>query len=112
MSEVNGTEPGMPSRHQDECVECKNAKLIRALSEKLEGIGLKSRLVVYSGGSHYDDHVEEVVVMNPAAPQRGEMRVGDDGSVTWEYFGSLDDSGIGEVIEQITNALSATGRRM
>jgi hypothetical protein len=112
VDQVNGTAPGVPSSQQGECAECRNARRIRTLAESLEGRGLKSRLVAYSGGSHYDDHVEEIVVTNPAARERGEMRVGDDGSVTWEYFGTLDDAGAGKILDEITNALSATGLQM
>jgi hypothetical protein len=112
VNQVNGTAPGVPSSQQGECAECRNARVIRALAESLEGRGLKSRLVAYSGGSHYDDHVEEIVVTNPVARERGEIRIGDDGSVTWEYFGTLDDAGAGKILDEITNALGATGLQM
>lgn len=49
--------------------------------------------------------VEVVVVTNPAALERGEFRVGDDGGVTWEYWGQLDESGAGQILDTITNAL-------
>jgi hypothetical protein len=112
VDKVNGTAPGVPSSQKGECPECMNARRIRALAESLEGHGLKSRLVAYSGGSHYDDHVEEIVITNPAARERGEIRVGDDGSVTWEYFGSLDDASVGQILDQVTNALGANDQRM
>lgn len=48
---------------------------------------------------------------NPAARERGEVRVGDDGSVTWEYFGKLDEAGVSKILDEITNALRATGVR-
>jgi hypothetical protein len=89
-----------------------NARLIRALAERLEGCGLSSHLVSYSGGAHDDEHIEGIVVTNPVARERGEVRVGDDGSVTWEYFGKLDDAGVGKILDEITNALRATGLRI
>jgi hypothetical protein len=89
-----------------------NARLIRELAERLKGRGLNSRLVTYPGDAHGDEHVEEIVVINPVARERGEVRVGDDGSVTWEYFGKLDNAGVGKILDEITNALRATGLRM
>jgi len=63
------------------------------LASRLEGRGLDPRLVAYPGDLGDDERVEEIVIVNPAALERGEVRVGDDGSVTWEYFGSLDEAG-------------------
>jgi hypothetical protein len=113
VNQVNGSAPGMPSsQEQGGCADCMNAWLIRALAERLEGRGLNSHLVTYTGGAHGDEHVEEIVVTNPVARERGEVRVGDDGSVTWEYFGKLDDAGVSKILDEITNALRATGLRM
>jgi len=79
---------------------------MRSLAGKLESRGLDARIVTYSGDAHEDDEdVEVVVVTNPAAPERGEFRVGDDGSVTWEYWGKLDEAGADRILETITNAL-------
>lgn len=82
-----------------------------ALAGKLESRGLDSRLVTYPGDAH-DDDIEEIVITNPAARERGEVRVGDDGSVTWEYFGKLDKVGAGEILDEVTNALRAAGVRV
>jgi hypothetical protein len=72
-----------------------NGELARMLMSRLEDRGLDSRLVGYRGDTGDDEWVEEIVIVNPAARERGEVRVGDDGSVTWEYFGSLDEAGRG-----------------
>jgi hypothetical protein len=56
-------------------------------------------------------HVVEIVVTNPAARQRGEVRIGDDGGVTWEYFGEMDDAGLSKILDDVINALRATGIR-
>jgi hypothetical protein len=72
--------------------------------------GLNTRLVTYPGIAQDEEHIEEIVVTNPAARERGVVRVGDDGSVTWEYFGELDN--VGEILDEVTNVLRATGLRM
>jgi hypothetical protein len=68
--------------------------------------------VAYPGDPGDDEHVEEIVITNPAARERGEVRVGDDGSVTWEYFGRLDEAGVASILDDVTNALRATGMRL
>jgi len=79
---------------------------MRSLAGKLESRGLDARIVTYSGDAHEDDEdVEVVVVTNPAAPERGEFRVGDDGGVTWEHRGKLDEAGASRILDTITNAL-------
>jgi hypothetical protein len=90
---------------------CMNGELARLLAKKLEGRGLDSRLVTYPGDADDDERVEEIVIVNPTARERGEVRVGDDGSVTWEYFGKLDEAGVSNVVDEVTNALRATGVR-
>lgn len=95
------------------CTRCAGSRLLRVLAKKLEGRGLASRLVDYPEEMHDGgEHVEEVVVVNPAARERGEVRVGDDGSVTWEYFGKLDEAGVEKILDEATNALRATGLRL
>jgi hypothetical protein len=88
-----------------------NGELARMLARKLESRGLDSRLMTYPGDAPDDEHVEEIVIVNPAARERGEVRVGDDGSVTWEYFGKLDEAGVSRIVDEVTNALRATGVR-
>jgi hypothetical protein len=88
-----------------------NGELARMLASRLEGRGLDPRLVAYPGDPGEDEGIEQIVVVNPAAPERGEVRVGDDGSVTWEYFGSLDEAGVSNILDEVTNALRATGVR-
>jgi hypothetical protein len=88
-----------------------NGELARMLVKKMESRGLDSRLVAYPSDADDDEHVEEIVITNPAARERGEVRVGDDGSVTWEYFGKLDEAGVSNIVDEVTNALRATGMR-
>jgi hypothetical protein len=90
---------------------CMNGELARLLVRKLESRGLDCRLVTYPGDADDDEHVEEIVIVNPAARERGEVWVGDDGSVTWEYFGKLDEAGVSSIVDEITNALRARGVR-
>jgi hypothetical protein len=89
-----------------------NGVLARMLVSRLEDCGLDSRLVGYRGETGDDERVEEIVIVNPAARERGEVRVGDDGSVTWEYFGSLDEAGVTKIVDAVTSALQATGVRL
>lgn len=79
------------------------------LAGRLEARGLEPRLVTYPSEG---ERVEQIVIVNPAAPERGEVRVGDDGSVVWEYFGSLDKPGVAKILDEVTNALRATGVRL
>jgi hypothetical protein len=90
---------------------CENGELLRMLAKKLESRGLDYRLVTYPGGTGEDQHIEEIVVINPAARERGEIRVCDDGGVTWEYFGKIDEAGVDKILDDATNALRATGLR-
>jgi hypothetical protein len=95
---------------QSERTKCVTGRLIRVLGEKLESRGLEFRLVTYLGDESQDRHVEQIVVTNPRSPERGEVRVSDDGSVTWEYLGTLDDGGgAGGILDEIINALRASG---
>jgi hypothetical protein len=88
---------------------CLNGELAEMLVDRLEARGLEARLVTYPG---VGERVEQIVIVNPAALERGEVRVGDDGSVVWEYFGSLDKPGVAKILDEVTNALRATGVRL
>jgi len=90
------------------CAQCMSSEPLRILARKLESRGLDARVVIYPGGEP-DEHVEEIVITNPASRERGEIRVGDDGSFTWEYFGKLDDAGISKFLDEVTNALRSPG---
>jgi hypothetical protein len=104
--------PDMPAAQgHDDCARCAPSRLLRVVAETLESRGLDSRLVDYPGDADDDEHVEEIVIVNPAARERGEVRVGDDGSVTWDYFGRLDKAGVGSIVDEVTNALRAPGVR-
>lgn len=90
-----------------------NGELPLIFAAGLEALGLDIRLVSYSGdgdGNADEEDVEEIVVTNPAAPERGEIRLGDDGSVTWECWGKLDgEAGISKILGTITSLLTGTG---
>lgn len=91
---------------------CLNGELARMLVSSLEDHGLHPRLVTYPGDPGDEERVEQIVIVNSAAPERGEVRIGDDGSVTWEYFGSLDEAGVSMILDEVTSALRATGVRL
>jgi hypothetical protein len=110
VSQVNDSGPRKVTE-QNGRAHCMNGELARMLVKKLEIRGLDSRLVTYPSDADDDEHVEEIVITNPAARERGEIRVGDDGSITWEYFGRLDETGVSNIVDDATNALRATGVR-
>jgi hypothetical protein len=88
---------------------CENGDLARMLGKRLESRGLSFRLVTCPDEDSPDSHIEQVIVTNPQSPERGEVRVSDDGNVTWEYSGALDDAGASRIVDEITNALRASG---
>jgi len=110
MSPVNGRTPDASApRIPGIRAHCDNGELVRLLGKKVESRGLDCRLVTYPDDESPDSHIEEIVVTNPRSPERGEVRVSDDGSVTWEYSGTLDDASVGRIADEITNALRASG---
>lgn len=110
MSNSNNRIPAETAVQQRaDCAQCANSMLVQTLAEKLRGRGLDSRIVTYTGGVHEGDHVEEIVVVNPAARERGEVRIGDDGHVIWEYNGRIDEAGISKILDETTNALRSSG---
>jgi hypothetical protein len=103
VSQVNDSGPCKVTE-QNGRAHYMNGELARMLAKKLESRGLDFRLVTYPSDADDDEHVEEIVITNPVARERGEMRVGDDGSVTWEYFGRLDEAGVSNIVDEATNA--------
>jgi len=90
------------------CAQCMSSEPLRVLARRLESRGLDARVVVYPGGVA-DEHVEEIVITNPAARERGEIHVGDDGGIMWEYFAELDNAGLSRILDEVTNALRSPG---
>lgn len=110
MSEISaGTSEVPAAQAQGDRAHCENGELIRMLGKRLESRGLDFRLVTYPDDESPDSHIEEIVVTNPRAPERGEIRLTDDGSLTWEFCGRLDDDGAGRIMGEIINALRASG---
>jgi len=110
MSEISGGTADVPAAQAPGGrVPCENGELIRMLGKRLESRGLDFRLVTYPDDESPDSHIEEIVVTNPRAPERGEIRLTDDGSLTWEFCGKLDDDGAGRIMGEIINALRASG---
>jgi hypothetical protein len=112
LNQTSDGAPGQPAPddpgHRD---NRENGELLAMLARKLESRGLEYRLVTYSAGGPADERTVEIVVTNPADPQRGEVRIGDDGGITWEYFGEMSEAGAGRILDEATNALRATGMR-
>jgi hypothetical protein len=116
MNGHSDSAPGIPARDMTASEapspapdDSERYEALKTLAEKLESRGLHSRLVTYKPDG---ERIEEVIVTNPAAPERGEVRIGDDGAVTWEYFGVLSEAGTGRILDEVTNALRATGVRL
>jgi hypothetical protein len=97
------------SHGQYDHASCMSSRLIRMLAKRLENRGLQTTLETSYGDMTDDVKSEEIVVVNPRSPERGLVRVGDDGFMTWEYSGKLDDARVGRILDEITNALQATG---
>jgi hypothetical protein len=114
---TNSLDDGRVNEHKDSVPERSAGDMtgdsqgLRDLAEKLESRGLSSRVVTLSGGNPGEELIEEIVVTNPAARERGTIRIGDDGAITWEFFGDLSEAGAGRLLDEATNALRATGMR-
>ena len=54
-------------------------------------------------------HYDAIKVTNPDAPERGTMQIEKEGWVTWEFTGSLDDTGISNLTSEAINTLRASG---
>ncbi len=109
MNQVNDNAPDLPAAPGQ--ADCVTNRHLRVLAKNLESRGLHSHLITYPAGAHDDEHVGTIIVTNPAAPDRGEARITDDGSVTWEYAATLDDAGVSKILDDITSALRAAGLR-
>lgn len=112
-AEMGKRVPGVTaiSRRLESCDQCADSESLRTIAEALESRGLACRMVTYKGTGPEERDIAEIVITNPAAKQRGEMRVGDDGSVSWECFGNLDEAGKLKILDDVTNCLRATGAR-
>ncbi len=66
--------------------------------------GLKVGMEVYEDPDFYDVGAE-IVVINPARPERGQVRVSDDGDVTWEcrYY---DDSDTALIVDAVAGIVT------
>jgi hypothetical protein len=110
MSEFNGRPPETSAQENPgRRAHCENGDLMRNLGTKLESRGLDVRLVTYPDDESPDSPIEQIVVTNSRYPELGEVRVSDDGGLTWDYFGTLDEAGVGRIADEITNALRAPG---
>jgi hypothetical protein len=69
----------------------KGATLKGAVAREIQARGLEADMEVYEDQLFYDV-VAEVVLTNPAKPERGLVRVTDDGTVLWEYdYGEMPE---------------------
>jgi hypothetical protein len=105
VNQVNGHE-----LCADGCAACASEKRLRLLAEKLSNRGLETRVITCGAP---DGHKDAVVAVNPRAPERGLFHVDGDGSVEWTFPGaSLDDDGIGRLVDEAISALRANGMRL
>jgi hypothetical protein len=82
---------------------------LRMLADKLEKRGLNARLAACVVDGVSAARYDTVTIANQAAPERGIIHVEDDGCVTWELPGSLDDAGIAKITREALNVLRPVG---
>ena len=78
-------------------------ELERLLRAGFESRGLACELETY--GASEDSPVEELVVRNIQAPERGLVRIYADGSVIWEICRTLSAEGARPILDEVTNLL-------
>jgi hypothetical protein len=78
---------------------CPGVSLKGVVGRALAAHGLKVGMEVYEDPDCYDVGAA-IVVTNPALPERGQVRVSDDGDITWEcrYY---DDSDAGQIADAV-----------
>jgi hypothetical protein len=103
---TNGDGPSTDTACPDDCADCYAGRRLHLLAQKLANRGLHAQVV--PSGVH-DDRIK---VTNPGAPERGAFYVERDGCVTWEHTGTLDDDGIGKLVDEAITALRANGIRL
>jgi hypothetical protein len=91
------TEPGLHPRA--------GVSLKGAVRHDIRAHGLKASLAVYEDEEAYDV-ITEVVLVNPAKPERGLVRVTDDGFICWECdYGEMTD-GATAIVDTTADALA------
>ena len=78
-------------------------ELEQLLRRGFESRGLTCELETY--GTSEDPPVEELVVRNIHAPERGVVRIYTDGSVIWETYGTVSAEGARPILDKVTNLL-------
>lgn len=74
--------------------------LFPVLAGRLEAKGLEVRVAAPRSGNAV------LVVASPGARERGEVRIGGDGSVVYAYGEATDDAGITRLVSDVTGYLS------
>jgi hypothetical protein len=72
---------------------------------RLKAMGLRVCLDVYEDHDTYDV-VAEIIVTNPGRPERGQVRVSDDGALMWECGYDEDTSDTAAVVGAIVTVLA------
>jgi len=109
MNEANSAVPGGLAVPDDDHKAESLDGWLRALSEKLRARGLTAQLVRYRIDGTTNKYYDAIKATNPAAPERGTMQIEKEGWVTWEFTGTIDDTGISTLADEATNALRAPG---
>ena len=77
-----------------------------AVGRALDARGMAVRIAVYEDLFSYDADAE-ILVTNPARPERGQVRVTDDGDITWEcFYSDAASRNTGEIADLIVNVIS------
>ena len=95
--------PGIASAHRSS-----GATITSAIAKAVALDGLRVRLDVLDEDTALYETYSELTIINPAKPDRGTVRVTDDGALYWHS--NLDDGLThAEVASSITRALAAAG---
>jgi hypothetical protein len=82
------------------------ASLKGVVGRALDARGMDIRLVVYEDLFSYLVDAE-VVAANPARPDRGQVRVSDDGDITWEcFYRDFADGNTEKIADTIVGVIS------
>jgi hypothetical protein len=78
-------------------------ELERLLRSGFESHGLTCELKRYGTGE--ERPVEELLVRNARAPERGAVRIYPDGSVVWEIYGTISAEGVRPILDEVISLL-------
>jgi hypothetical protein len=102
--------------HVAERPRMRNLSLKGIVGHELKAAGLDVGLDVYEDLDSYEV-TAEIVVTNPGKPERGEIRISDEGAVTWECdpgeggtdAGEITETAVSIITHEVSGISDATG---